>query len=330
MKKQLSYLVSALLILVQFGCASAPYQSGLAPNVKKEANNFYGRFKTQDGLKLFAQWWTPAPGPSKAAIIIVHGLKDHSRRYAETAQKLTQNNYSVYAFDLRGHGDSEGQRVWVDSFDDYVNDLQAFYDLVQKKEPNKPIFIFGHSMGGAIVTLFSLRKSRPVAGMVLSGPALKLDVSSFTTGSTKYMVAPLLPTLAVLSLNEDDFSRDPKVVEGIKNDPLIYHDAGPAKTASELFKAVDTIQENLAKVDTPFIALHGQKDLLTMYEGSTDLFQGSRAKGKSVKLYQNAYHDLLHEPEKDKVFADMLAWLEGRMASPAAPPAAAPGSAPKQ
>lgn len=324
MKKLLSLLTILLFTMVYSGCASAPYESGLAPKEKKEANNFHARFKTADGLKLFAQWWTPTAGQSKAAIIIVHGLKDHSRRYAETAQKLTQNNYSVYAFDLRGHGDSEGQRVWVDSFDQYVDDLQLFFDIVQKKEPNKPIFVFGHSMGGAIVTLFSLRHSRPVAGMVLSGPALKLDVGGFTTGATKYLVAPFMPTLAVLKLNEDDFSRDPKVVEAIKNDPLIYHDAGPAKTAKELFKAVDTIQENMAKVDTPFITLHGQKDMLTMYEGSTDLYQIARAKGKALKLYQNAYHDLLHEPEKEKVFSDMLSWLDGRMASAAAPANPAP------
>lgn len=316
MKKCLKVWAVTLLTFLLAACASAPYESGFAPkDIKKEANNFHARFKTQDGLKLFAQWWTPRPGPSKAAVIIVHGLKDHSRRYAETAQKLTQSNYSVYAFDLRGHGDSEGQRVWVDSFEDYVNDLQKFYDIVQKKEPNKPVFLFGHSMGGAIVTMFSLRKSRPVAGMVLSAPALKLDVGSFTTGSTKYLVAPLLPTLAVLKLKEEDFSRDPKVVEDINKDPLIYHDAGPAKTASELFKAVDSIQENMAKIETPFITLHGQNDLLTMYEGSTDLFQISKAKGKSLKLYQQAYHDLLHEPEKEKVFNDMLTWLEGRLSS---------------
>lgn len=328
MKKQLILLFAVVLTLVYSGCASAPYESGLVPkDAKKEPNNFYGRFKSADGtLKLFAQWWTPTAGPSKAAVIIVHGLKDHSRRYADAAQKLTQNGYSVYAFDLRGHGDSEGQRVWVDNFDEYLDDLQAFFDLVQKKEPNKPIFLFGHSMGGAIVTKFSMRKSRNVAGMVLSAPALRLDVGSITTGSTKYFVAPLMPTLAVLKLNEEDFSRDPKVVEAIQNDPLIYHDSGPANTAKELFKAVDFIQEDMSKIDTPFITLHGQKDLLTMFEGSADIFQKARAKGKAIKFYPAAYHDLLHEPEKDKVFSDMLAWLEGRMASPA--PAA--NTTPKQ
>ena len=315
MKKFLTLALFSMTFIYT-GCASTPYQAGLAPAIKKEANQSLGRFKTADGLKLFAQWWVPTAGPSKAAVIIVHGLKDHSRRYSEVAEKLTQSNYSVYAFDLRGHGDSEGQRVWVDSYEDYLNDLQTFYDIVQKKEPNKPIFIFGHSMGGAIVTLFSLRHSRPIAGLILSGPAIQLDVNFITKGSAK-MMGTLFPTMAILKLKEEDFSRDPKVVENINNDPLVYHGAGPANTAKQLFKMTEKIQDEMTKVDVPFIALHGQQDLLTMYEGSAELYQRASSKVKSLKLYQQSYHDLLHEPEKDKVFADILAWLEGRMSSPA-------------
>jgi acylglycerol lipase len=307
------------LSLFIFGCASSPYQSGLAPiDTQKSAKHYQGRFKVKDGLKLYAQWWEPEGTPAKAVVILVHGLKDHSRRYGEVADKLRQNNYAVYAFDLRGHGDSEGQRVWVDSFNDYVDDLQTFYDLVRKKEPNKPIFIFGHSMGGAIVTLFSLRHSRPVSGIVLSGPAIELDVNFFLRGASK-VTGTLLPTLAVMKLPEEDFSRDPEVVKAIQNDPLIYHGNGPAHTAKELLNATNKIQDSMASVDVPFIALHGQEDKLTMYQGSADLFQISHAKGKALKLYQHAYHDLLHEPEKNQVFSDMLAWLDGRMSSAAAP-----------
>ena len=322
--KLLSFLtlLSALFFL---GCASDPYQKGLAPaDTSKDPYHHQSHFKGVGGVNLYAQWWTPAGNNSKAVVIFVHGLKDHSRRYAETAEKLTAKNYSVYAFDLRGHGDSEGQRVWVDSFDDYVNDLQTYYDLVKKKEPNKPIYIFGHSMGGAIVTLFSLRHSRPVAGMILSGPALRLDANGFTKFSAK-MIGTIMPSLAILKLNEDDFSRDPKTVEATKADPLVYHPNGPAHTAKELFNATSEIQDHMMDVDTPFIILHGQKDLLTMYEGSTDLFQKARSKIKSLKLYPLSYHDLLHEPEKDKVFGDMLTWLEAQT-SAALPTPASPST----
>jgi alpha-beta hydrolase superfamily lysophospholipase len=301
------------------GCASAPYQSGLAPvETTKDPHHYQGRFKVKDGLKLYAQWWEPANTPSKAVVIFVHGLKDHSRRYGDVAKKLTLSNYSVYAFDLRGHGDSEGQRVWVDSFSDYVDDLQTFYDLVHKKEPNKPIFVFGHSMGGAIVTLFSLRHSRPLAGIILSGPAIQLDVNFFLRGASK-VTGALLPTLAVMDLPEEDFSRDPEVVKAINNDPLVYHGNGPAHTAKELLNATAKIQDEIPQIDVPFITMHGQKDKLTMWEGSADLFQRAKSKVKTLKLYQNAYHDLLHEPEKEKVYGDMLAWLEGRTSSAAAP-----------
>jgi alpha-beta hydrolase superfamily lysophospholipase len=122
-----------------------------------------------------------------------------------------------------------------------------------------------------------------------------------------------------MDLPEEDFSRDPEVVKAINNDPLVYHGNGPAHTAKELLNATAKIQDEIPQIDVPFITMHGQKDKLTMWEGSADLFQRAKSKVKTLKLYQNAYHDLLHEPEKEKVYGDMLAWLEGRTSSAAAP-----------
>lgn len=305
------------LAFVLPGCATAPYQKGLAPvSSVKEKNHVTARFR-RGGINLFEQWWLPEGGSakSKAAVIFVHGLKDHSRRYAETAKRLAHKNYSVYAFDLRGHGDSEGQRVWVDSFDDYIKDLEVFYDLVAKKEPNKPIFIFGHSMGGAIVTIFAIKKIRPVAGIILSAPAIRPteDVGFFTITSAR-IAGTLTPSLAVLKLEPEKFSRDQAVVKATKEDPLIYQENGPARTARELFGAMSYIQEHMHELNVPFIAMHGQKDYLTNYMGSTDLFQKARTKTKTIKLYPETYHDLLHEPEKDKIYEDILTWLEARTA----------------
>src|SRR6476659_5659339 len=109
-------------------------------------------FAARDGLHLYAQSWRP-DGPSKAAFVIVHGLKDHSSRYAAVASELASRGYSVHAFDLRGHGRSEGQRVWVSPFERYVDDLEDFIHRVEHAEAGKPVFLFGHSMGGAIATL---------------------------------------------------------------------------------------------------------------------------------------------------------------------------------
>jgi acylglycerol lipase len=310
-------LISSLF----FGCATASYQTGLRPKEASvtDANHQEGRFSGAQNTNLFEQSWKPLSGPTKGVLIIVHGLKDHSDRYAEVARKLTQNGFAVYAFDLRGHGDSEGRRVWTDSFDDYITDLELFYDYVRKQEPNQPIYLFGHSMGGAIITTFVLKHqnlyTRPVEGMVLSAPALKPgeDINGFLIGVTK-MLGSITPSLAVLDLDDDKFSRDPKVVQEMKNDPLIYQGKGPARTAKELLKAIANIQEHMTDVTIPFIALHGTKDGLTNPDGSRELFKLAKAKDKSIRIYEGLYHDLLHEPEKDKVYGDMVAWLNTRAA----------------
>ena len=279
MKKIILALTAMLCSLLSFSCATASYVKGLRPAVVSVSDAIHkeSRFKGVEETSLFEQSWQPLKGKSKAVLIIVHGLKDHSDRYADVARKLSQNYYAIYSYDLRGHGDSEGRRVWTDSFDQYVSDLEIFYDLVKKAEPNKPIYLFGHSMGGAIVTTFALKKSRPVAGMLLSAPALKVgeDISGFLIGTTK-VLGSIFPTMAVLQLDDKAFSRDPKVVNSIKEDPLVYHGKGPARTAKELLKAIATIQEKMSDVDVPFITLHGDKDVLTNPQGSRELFQKQR------------------------------------------------------
>jgi alpha-beta hydrolase superfamily lysophospholipase len=119
---------------------------------------------------LYAQWWRPC-GPPRGAVAIVHGLKDHSARYGAFAERLVRRGFAVHAFDLRGHARSEGPRAWVDAFDDYVEDLDAFVRCVRGREGTAPLFVFGHGMGGAIATLWALQRRRTVAGLVLSGAA---------------------------------------------------------------------------------------------------------------------------------------------------------------
>lgn len=301
-----------LLSLFLLGCATTSYQSGLRVKgiAVTDANHQEGRFAGAQNTELFEQSWTPLKGNTKAVVIVVHGLKDHSGRYAETARQLAQNGFGVYAYDLRGHGDSEGRRVWTDSFDDYVTDLEIFYDRVHKSEPNKPIFLFGHSMGGAIVTTFALKNSRPIAGLILSAPALKPgeDINGFLIGVTK-ILGSITPSLAVLDLDDDKFSRDPKVVQELKNDPLVYQGKGPARTAKELLKAIANIQEKMPALKVPFITLHGTKDGLTNPDGSRELFKSSQSTDKSIRIYEGVFHDLLHEPEKEKIYGDILSWL---------------------
>src|SRR2546422_9400486 len=124
------------------------------------------------GLKLFLQSWRPA-APPKAVFVIHHGLKDHSGRYAAEAMRLVDGGFAVYAHDMRGHGKSEGRRTFVRAFDEYLDDLTAALAVVREHEPGRPIFLFGHSLGGAVATLLAVTRTLPLEGDALSAPALR-------------------------------------------------------------------------------------------------------------------------------------------------------------
>jgi alpha-beta hydrolase superfamily lysophospholipase len=312
-------LLSCLLVLA---ACQGPRQAVRAPGASKtsfsatagrELAHEESTFEGTGGLQLFSQSWRPVGEEPKAALIVVHGLRDHSSRYAELAEHLVGQGFAVHAFDLRGHGHSEGVRVQIDSFDEYLTDLGIFLERVRRQEAGRPVFLFGHSMGGAIVTLFTLEKKPDVQGMVLSAPALKpgADVSGALIATTK-VIGGVLPNLKVLELDPKQFSRDPAVVKENETDPLIFQQGGPARTASRLLGALNTISERMEEVSTPVLVMHGTGDTVTDPEGSKALVQRASSKDKTLKLYDGLYHDLLHEPEKAQVLEDVTQWLKER------------------
>jgi alpha-beta hydrolase superfamily lysophospholipase len=295
------------------GCAAPAYVAGLraSPANITWAAHDEARLPTKGDLALFYQSWRPPKSVPKAAVVVVHGLKDHSDRYDGFAQVLVEHGYAVHAFDLRGHGDSAGDRVWVDHFDDYLDDVETVMGRVREREGTRPVFLFGHSMGGAIVTLYALTRGPKPQGIVLSAAALKIDLSGFTQSSTKALSA-LFPKLAVLSLDDDKFSHDAAVVGAIRSDPLVYDKNAPAHTAVEVIRAVERIREHAADLSVPVLALHGTADEVTPPDGSKELIAAAKC-DKTLKLYPGLYHDLLHEPEHASVSADIVAWLDAHV-----------------
>jgi acylglycerol lipase len=269
-----------------------------------------GSFEGARGLNLYEQSWIPAQKP-RGVLVIMHGLKDHSSRYAGPAEALALRGYAVHAFDLRGHGRSEGDAVWVEDFEDYVADLALFVERVERQYPGARIFVFGHSMGGAIVTRWALTKNPSVAGLVLSAPALEVteDVSGVLIGATHFF-GTIAPSLAVFDLPNENFSQDATVVKDMGADPLVYQGNGPAQTASELLSTIALIQEGMDALALPFLALHGTVDKLTNPNGSRHIHERAKSADKTLKIYEGSWHDLLHEPARERVLADILAWLD--------------------
>jgi alpha-beta hydrolase superfamily lysophospholipase len=121
-------------------------------------------FTARDGLTLYAQRWRPRTGEPRAAVVIHHGLADHSDRYAGFAERLVHAGYAVWAFDMRGHGRSAGVRVRIDRVDDLLDDLDAFVALVADREPGRPIVLYGHSLGGLVTALYGIERSETGVG----------------------------------------------------------------------------------------------------------------------------------------------------------------------
>jgi acylglycerol lipase len=303
---------SACLVLLA-GCATtnAVGTPRVLPPPPADVLHTEGAFEGVGGVRLFEQSWRPAVGQTRAALVVMHGLKDHSSRYADVSIQMARKGIAVYAFDLRGHGRSDGERVWVDAFDDYLNDLGTFIDSVRKREPGKPLFLFGHSMGGAIATLYTLTREPYLQGLILSGPALHVDVSGALISSTR-VLAGLAPHAGVLDLPAQNFSRDAAVVEDQKTDPLVFQGSGPARTAAELFTALDRIQALEHEMSVPLLLMHGSADKLTDPEGSKGFYAAAVSKDKMLKIYDGLYHDLLHEPEHARVSADFVQWVDAR------------------
>ncbi len=316
-------LITCAAALVLGGCGGPPYMPARpAPSLLQASDaseHTVGFFEGVGKTRLFEQHWRPKTSP-RAVVVVVHGLKDHSSRYADLARRLVQEGYAVHAFDLRGHAHSEGVRVGIDSFDDYLWDLDIFMPRVRTLDPGKPIFVLGHSMGGAIATEYALTRKTPLRGLALSGAALKIDVSGIKILGTK-MVAALSPNAGVFNLDLDEFSRDPEVIRDGKSDAFVYQEGAPARTARELIGAVNWVDDNMESLTTPVLIMHGAADKVTPPEGSQDLYKRAGSTDKTLKLYPGLYHDLLHEPEKAMVTGDIVSWLNAR--APESSPAGA-------
>ncbi|MCE5302348.1 MAG: alpha/beta hydrolase [Planctomycetaceae bacterium] len=267
-------------------------------------------FDAQDGLRLFEQSWRP-DGATIGTVALIHGVTEHSGRYARLAEDLNRRGYALCAMDLRGHGRSDGSRLWVRRFDQYLDDAELFLERVSARYPERPLFLLGHSMGGAVVALLAATRSPDVQGVVLSAPAIWIGGNVFPVlRRLASLVSWVWPTLRVTHLGCRFLSRDPAVVEAFRNDPLVFHGRFPVRLGDEILRAARRIQENAAKVTLPVLALHGTGDFVTDPRGCRLLVSRARSSDKTLRLYEGLYHDLFNEPERDQIVTDLLDWLD--------------------
>jgi len=269
-------------------------------------------FTTVDGFTLYERTWNQAD--AKGVVLITHGIAEHSGRYEHIALSLNAGGYTVVAFDLRGHGKSSGKRNYINSFQDYLNDLGEVLSRTQQNFPNFPVFLFGHSMGGGIVALYSIERDPAVKGLVLSAPSVKVsdDISPFLQ-KVSGVLSVIAPKLPAVKLESAAISKDPQVVEAYDNDPLNYRGGILARTGSELLKSTRQISSWASSITLPILIMHGTADKLADMSGSEMLYEKVSSQDKTLKLYEGLYHEILNEPEQEQVKSDMIAWLDAHL-----------------
>jgi acylglycerol lipase len=267
------------------------------------------------GRRIYWQSWRPESEP-QALIVIVHGAGEHSGRYGSVAETLVQDGYAVYALDHRGHGRSDGPRALIDRLDRAVADLDRLVSEALAEHPALPVFVLGHSMGGTIAVRYALRHQARLAGMILSGPMLAVEAGAPLrfAGRALSVVAPTLPLIGV---DPALVSRDPQVVAAYESDPLVHHGKLPVRTLAELVSAIDRFPDSVAAITVPTLILYGTADGLCPPAGSGMLGRRIGSQDKTVKAYDGLYHEILNEPERDEVLADIRGWLSARVGSAA-------------
>jgi alpha-beta hydrolase superfamily lysophospholipase len=263
------------------------------------------------GLKIFVRSWKPAVA-ARGVVVICHGVNSHSGYYLWTAQQLLARGLAVYALDLHGRGRSEGERFYLESIKDYVDDVDAVVMLAKSREPGLPVFLLGHSAGGVVSCTYALHHQQKLAGLICESFAFQVAAPDVALAVVKGL-AHIAPHVHVLKLKNEEFSRIPEVVDAMNSDPLIDGEVQPTQTVAELVRADERLEREFPLITLPVLILHGTADKVTNPKGSQLFYDTAGAKDKTLKLYDGHVHDLLNDLGKEAVIADIIQWVEQRL-----------------
>jgi alpha-beta hydrolase superfamily lysophospholipase len=273
---------------------------------------------TTDGLTLRTRLDRPVATPL-ARIVLIHGIGDQvdGVPYVTAAAALASRGFAVHRMELRGHGLSDGPRMYVRRWADFRDDLARFLAGVRAAAPARPVFLAGVSMGGLIVTNYAASEPGGLAGVAAVAPALG------QTGGSPVLRA-LLPLLALVAprvqidprLDLSHLTRDADLQRAYLADPLYQVGVTP-RLAAELVRAIAETRARTAGFRVPLLIQHGTADTLTSPRGSVEFYERAGVADKTYRRYEGAYHNLFVETNREEVFDDLAAWASARV-SPAA------------
>ena len=268
-------------------------------------------FRASDGLNIFLRSWRPQ-ATARGVVVIVPGFNSHSGYYQWVAEQLTAEDLAVYAVDLRGRGRSDGERFYVERFAEYVGDVSALVTLAKSRHPGLPVYLLGHSAGGVVSCLYTLENQSELAGLICESFAFQVPAPDFALAVFKGL-SHVAPHAHVLHLENEDFSRDPKVVQTMNEDPLIAHETEPTQTLAEMVRADERLKAEFPRITLPVMILHGTADKAARPSGSQLFYDTAGSLDKTLKLYDGGFHDLLNDTDRETVMSDIRRWIAARV-----------------
>ena len=262
----------------------------------------------------YRSWEASAP---RSALLLVHGLAEHAGRYERFGQDLAAAGHSVYALDLRGHGDSDGRRGHVRRFDHLLQDVDRFRREVQGMvRPDLPLFLIGHSLGGLVSLRYLEEYSPPFKGAVLSAPwlATALAIPHWKVAAAQVLtrLAPSLPMKA--NIPPDLLSHDPAVPDAFRSDPLV-HDRITPRMFTEISSAMGLVFQRADRIGVPLLFLLPGGDRITDPQRTRALARSIQQTAVTVRVFPDAYHELFNELDRSLVLSELRAWLAARLES---------------
>jgi acylglycerol lipase len=260
------------------------------------------------GLAGYA-WRTP---DARASLLLTHGFAEYAERYLARynglVPRLNALDFDVFAFDMPGHGRSPGARGVAD-----IREAVADHRAARAALTGKPLFLFGHSLGGLVTAASVAEDDAGVAGVILSSPALLISAPAHlrTIAGLVSVFAPsarLTPPIDVSGL-----SRIPEEVEAYRNDPMVSDPRVPAKTGATAIAVAERAWTRFPDWTAPVLVLHGERDTATNPEGSKRFIAAIRANDKRLELYPEGRHELLNDLDRDAAMEAILGWLRERI-----------------
>ena len=271
-------------------------------------------FQNTENISIFYHEWLPDAGDVHGAVLIVHGVSEHSGRYRHVAESLTNAGFACYGIDHRGHGKSGGLRAFIPDMRLAVADLRQLFERVSSQHPRQLIFMFGHSMGTLIALEFALRYPASLRGLALSGTAIAGEESR-----PDWLVALVLKAARIipkvrLSLpgSDDVLTSDAAELERWRADSLINRGMWRLGTSAAMVCAGRRIRQSTHKLTLPLLIMHGGDDRLVPASGSAMLAEQAQSDDLTLKIYEGLRHELVNEIKRGAIIKTLTDWLAER------------------